>query len=176
MNEYGKLIEGVTITPLKVFRDERGAVMHMLKKTDEHFDQFGEIYFSLVDTNAVKAWHLHKTMTLNYTCIYGRIKLALYDKRPNSPTLNMVNTIHVEGYPEFAEYNLISIPPGVWNGFRAEPVMSPIIGAPLAANARIVPAIVANCATHPHDPDEIERMAPDEFPLRYDWGPYMVAG
>jgi dTDP-4-dehydrorhamnose 3,5-epimerase len=173
MNEYGKLIEGVTITPLKVFRDERGAVMHMLKKTDEHFDRFGEIYFSLVDTNAVKAWHLHKEMTLNYACIYGRIKLALFDQRPNSPTLNMVNTLHLEGYPDFGEYNLISIPPGVWNGFRAEVIVSNDYGI---NHAQVIPAIVANCATHPHDPEEIERRAPDEFPLRYDWGPYMVAG
>ena len=175
MNDYGKLIEGVTITPLKVFRDERGAVMHMLKKTDEHFQQFGEIYFSLVDTNAVKAWHLHRTMTLNYACIYGRIKLALFDQRPESPTLHMVNTLHLEGYPNFAEYNLVSIPPGVWNGFRAEVIMHnyPEMSS---ANAQVIPAIVANCSTHPHDPDEIERRSPSEFPLRYDWGPYMVAG
>jgi len=173
MNEYGKLISGVTVTPLKIFRDERGAVMHMLKATDEHFQQFGEIYFSLVDTNAVKAWHLHKTMTLNYACIYGRIKLALYDRRPESPTLNMVNTLHLEGFPEFGEYNLISIPPGVWNGFRSEVV---IPADARGQNAMVLPAIVANCATHPHDPDEIERIPPDEFDLRYDWGPYMVGG
>ena len=173
MDDYGKLIDGVRITPLKVIRDKRGAVMHMLKNTDEHFQQFGEVYFSLVDTNAVKAWYLHKTMTLNYACVYGRIKLALYDKRPDSPTLKMVNTLHLEGYPEFAEYNLISIPPGVWNGFRAE-VVIPAHGQ--GHGALVYPAIVANCATHPHDPDEIERMAPDEFPLRYDWGPYIAAG
>lgn len=172
MDEYGKLIRGVTITPLKVIRDERGAVMHMLKKTDEHFSKFGEIYFSLVDTNAVKAWHLHKKMTLNYACVYGRIRLALYDMRPNSPTLNMVNTLHLEGYPEFADYNLVSIPPGVWNGFRAEVIIPE--GAP--KQAMVLPAIIANCSTHPHDPEEIERRSPEELPLRYDWGPHMAAG
>ena len=175
MSDYGKLIEGVVITPLKVIRDERGAVMHMMKKTDEVFKQFGEIYFSLVDTNAVKAWHRHREMTLNYACIYGRIKLALYDMRPESPTLKMVNTLHLEGFPEFGEYNLVSIPPGVWNGFRAEVIMSPIPGTS-SANAQVIPAIVANCSTHPHDPEEIERRSPEDFPLRYDWGPYMVAG
>lgn len=172
MNEYGKLIDGVKITPLKIFRDERGAVMHMLKSNDEHFDQFGEIYFSLVDTNAVKAWHLHKLMTLNYACIYGRIRLALHDLRPESPTLGMVNTLYLEGFPDFKEYNLISIPPGVWNGFRAEVIIHEGRGQ----TASVLPAIVANCATHPHDLEEIEYRSPDLFPLRYDWGPYMVAG
>lgn len=172
MNEYGKLIDGVTVTKLKVLRDDRGAVAHMLKRTDEHFDEFGEVYFSIVDTNAVKAWHMHREMTLNYACVYGRIRLALYDMRPDSPTLRMVNTLHLEGFPDFKEYNLISIPPGVWNGFRAEVVIT----EGYVRNASMMPAIVANCATMPHDPDEIERIAPDQFPLLYDWGPHMVAG
>jgi dTDP-4-dehydrorhamnose 3,5-epimerase len=170
MIEYGKLIEGVTITPLKVFRDDRGAVMHMLKTTDEHFQKFGEIYFSMIETNVVKAWHLHREMTLNYACVYGRIRLALYDLRPDSPTLDLVNTLYLEGFPEFGEYHLISIPPGVWNGFKAEPVVTS------PSTAMVTPAIVANCATLPHDPEEIERRHPDEFPLRYDWGAYMIAG
>jgi dTDP-4-dehydrorhamnose 3,5-epimerase-like enzyme len=28
--------------------DERGTIMHMLKSTDEHFVQFGEIYFTTI--------------------------------------------------------------------------------------------------------------------------------
>ncbi len=168
-DEYGKLIYGVEIHPLKIFRDDRGAVMRMMRRDDPVFDRFGEIYFSLVDTHAVKAWHLHKKMTLHYACIYGRIRLALYDPRPNSPTHRMVNTLYLEGYPEFSEYNLIKIPPYVWNGFRAEPIA-------IKDNAQVIPAIVANCATLPHDPEEIERMKPEDFMIRYEWGPHLVAG
>ncbi len=50
------MIEGITITPLKQILDERGKVMHMLRRDDEHFQQFGEIYFSTVRPNVVKAW------------------------------------------------------------------------------------------------------------------------
>lgn len=172
MDDYGKLIEGVKIIPLKVIKDDRGAVMHMLKVTDPHFTEFGEIYFSMIDTIAVKAWHLHREMRLNYACVYGRIRLAIYDLRPESPTLNMVNTLYLEGFPEFGEYNLVSIPPGVWNGFRAEVIVPRGRGQV----AMTLPAIVANCASRPHDPEEIERRAPDDFPLRYDWGAYAVGG
>ena len=31
-------------------------------------------------------------------------------------------------------------------------------------------AIVANCATHPHDPDEIIRIDPLSGEIPYDWG------
>ena len=49
------MIDGVVITPLLQIADERGKVMHMLKSTDAHFQQFGEIYFSCVFPDAVKA-------------------------------------------------------------------------------------------------------------------------
>ena len=60
------MIDGVIVTPLKQFLDERGKVMHMLKREDEHFLEFGEIYFSCVHPGAIKGWHIHKRMTLNY--------------------------------------------------------------------------------------------------------------
>jgi dTDP-4-dehydrorhamnose 3,5-epimerase len=169
-SEYGKLIDGVEIHPLKVFKDERGVVMRMLRNDDDYFySGFGEVYFSVVDTHMVKAWHLHKEITLRYACVAGRIQLALYDTRVGSPTKGMVNTLHLEGWPDFADYNLVIIPPGVWNGFRS-------VVRQIGDNAIVGEAIVANCANGPHDPDEIERVHPGQFDLRYDWGPYLVAG
>ena len=60
------MIDGVIIAPLKQILDERGKVMHMLKATDPVFKSFGEIYFSCIYPNVVKAWHIHHEMTLNY--------------------------------------------------------------------------------------------------------------
>ena len=76
------MIEGVKITPLKQFFDERGKVMHMMKNNSPEFKKFGEIYFSCTNPNAIKAWHLHKKMTLNYAVVSGAIKCVLYDDRP----------------------------------------------------------------------------------------------
>ena len=60
------MIEGVVITPLKQYVDERGKVMHMLRSDAPEFKSFGEIYFSSVHAGAIKGWHIHKRMTLNY--------------------------------------------------------------------------------------------------------------
>src|SRR5437773_10810609 len=79
-------IEGVQIVPLRRIPDERGTVYQMLKRTDPYFKAFGEIYFSSVYPGVVKGWHRHREMTLNYACIFGRIKLAIYDERDGSPT------------------------------------------------------------------------------------------
>ena len=80
------MIDGVTVVPLRQIVDERGKVMHMLRADDPAFERFGEIYFTTVRHGAIKAWHLHTRMTLNYACISGLVKLVLYDDRPGSPT------------------------------------------------------------------------------------------
>ena len=41
-------IKGALVVPLARIPDERGTIMHMLKRTDEHFLQFGEIYFTTI--------------------------------------------------------------------------------------------------------------------------------
>src|SRR5207248_9915896 len=121
------------VRPLKQIPDERGKVMHMLRADEPHFDQFGEIYFSLVYPGVVKGWHLHRRMTLNYAVISGSIKLVLFDERDGSSTRGFVMELFVGE----ANYCLVTVPPQVWNGFKG-------IGTG--------PAIVANCASHPHDP------------------------
>lgn len=144
------MIKGVEIHPLKQIPDERGKVMHMLRRDDPWFSEFGEIYFSVVFPGAIKAWHLHTRMTLNYAVPSGRIKLVLYDDRDDSPTRGELQEIFM-GEDCYA---LVTVPPGVWNGFKG-------IGT--------APAIVANCATAPHDPDEIVRMDPFSEKIPYRW-------
>ena len=74
------MIEGVKITPLKKIDDDRGSVLHMMRKDSAIFKSFGEIYFSVAFPNKIKAWHLHKETFLNYACIEGTIKLVLFDE------------------------------------------------------------------------------------------------
>jgi dTDP-4-dehydrorhamnose 3,5-epimerase len=144
------LIDGVEIHPLRRIPDERGSVMHMLRRDDPWFRQFGEIYFSTVNPGAIKAWHLHRRMTLNYAVVTGSIKLVLYDARESSPTKGEIAEIFTGEH----DYSLVTIPPDIWNGFKG---------------ISTVPAIVANCATEPHDPAEILRMDPFSDRINYDW-------
>jgi len=142
--------EGVQIIPLRTILDERGMVRHMLKSTDPHFHRFGEIYFSVIFPGAIKAWHVHRKMELNYAVVSGNIKLVLFDARRESPTYREVQEIFLGE----ENYVLVQIPPHVVNGFKA------------VGNEK---AIVANCATIPHDPDEIERIDPFDPEIGYRW-------
>ena len=144
------MINGLKITPLKQILDERGKVMHMLRNDAPHFEKFGEIYFSCIEPGAIKGWHLHKKMTLNYSVPFGKIKLVLYDDRDDSSTKGKL----IELFIGHENYMLVTIPPMVWNGFKG-----------IGDNT----SIVANCATIPHDPDEIIYKDPFSHDIPYDW-------
>jgi dTDP-4-dehydrorhamnose 3,5-epimerase len=144
------MIDGVEIFPLRQIADERGKVMHMLRADDPHFQGFGEIYFSTVNPGAIKGWHIHSLMMLNYACVAGLVKLVLYDDRVDSPTRGRLQELFV-GDPN---YVLVRIPPMVWNGVKG-------LGS--------APSMIANCASHAHDPQEISRLDPFSPQIPYDW-------
>jgi dTDP-4-dehydrorhamnose 3,5-epimerase len=62
-------IQGVAFIPLERIPDERGTIYHMLRRTDPHFREFGEIYFTSIYRDVIKGWHRHRLMTLNY-CVH----------------------------------------------------------------------------------------------------------
>ena len=144
------MIDGVQVIPLKQINDERGKIMHMLKSVDQHFEKFGEIYFSCAWPGTIKAWHIHKSMTLNNAVISGYAKLVLYDSRVDSPTQGIIE----EYFIGEDNYSLVIIPPGITNGYKA-------YGDKLV--------ILANCATEPHDPNEISYIDPFNNDIPYNW-------
>ena len=42
-------------------------------------NEFGEVYFSSIKPKSVKAWKLHKKMTLNIVVPVGKVRFALFD-------------------------------------------------------------------------------------------------
>jgi dTDP-4-dehydrorhamnose 3,5-epimerase len=144
------MIFDVKITRLKIISDDRGKVMHMLRTDSPVFKEFGEIYFSTIYQGKIKGWHLHKESYLNYVCIKGKVKLTLFDDRPGSKSKNEIQEIILSP----REYNLITIPPNIWNGFKG-----------LDKDE----SIIANCLTLPHNEKEMVRKSPDDGYFNYKW-------
>ena len=145
------MIKDVVITSLRKIPDERGSIAHMLRSDAKHFIQFGEIYFSTAYPGVIKGWHEHKKQIQNYAVIQGMIKLVLFDNRKESSTFNKLQELFIGD----ENYCLVTVPPLVWNGFKG-------VGT--------IPSIVANCASIPHDPNEIVRKSAFDKSIPYDWG------
>jgi len=146
------VIDGVALKPLKIFTDERGRVMHMLRADDELFRKFGEIYFSVVNPGMVKGWKRHQRMTQFFSVPQGNLKLVIYDDRAQSPTRGQVQEILLGEH----DYQLVRIPPLVWYAVKS-------------IDNKI--AMIANCTDITHDPKESEQIAPDDPRIPYQWKP-----
>ena len=144
------MIADIEITKLKQIMDERGKIMHMMRVDNPIFKKFGEIYFSTVKPEFIKAWHLHKEATLNYACIKGKVKLVLFDDRKESKTLGEYQELILS--PE--DYFMVTIPPLVWNGFKGIDQEE---------------SIIANCMSIPHDENEMVRKEILDKKFNYNW-------
>ncbi len=146
------MIAGVKVKKLKVNMDDRGRLMEILRADEDIFQKFGQVYITTAYPGVVKAWHYHKIQTDNFTCVNGRMKLALYDARIDSKTYKEVNEFIIS----LDDAMLVQIPPSVYHGFKCMSDKE---------------ALVVNTVTEPYNyknPDEY-RIDPYKNDIPYDW-------
>ena len=144
-------IDGVLVTALRQIVDERGAVLHHMRSDAPEFTIFGECYFSEMVPGAVKAWKRHREQTQHLAVPIGRVRFVVYDDRESSPTLGEIQVVEL-GRPD--DYNRLRIPKDLWYGFTC---------------LSDTPALIANCADLPHDPDDAELLPEDDPGIPYRW-------
>jgi dTDP-4-dehydrorhamnose 3,5-epimerase len=146
------MIDGVKVKKLRVIPDERGRVMEILRRDDENFLEFGQVYVTTTYPGVVKAWHKHEKQVDNIVCVSGMIKMALYDGRTGSPTQGEIN----EFYLGLHNPVLVQVPAGINHGWMA---------------VSREEAVIINIPTQPYDrehPDEL-RLDPHDNDIPYDW-------
>jgi len=146
------MIDGVMVKRLKIIPDERGRLMEILRADDPVFKKFGQVYMTTALPGVIKAWHWHKKQDDNFTCVHGKMRLALYDARPKSLTYKEVNEFLIS----LESPMLVHIPKNVYHGFKC---------------VSDIEAIVINTVTIPYNyknPDEY-RIDAYENDIPYDW-------
>ncbi len=148
------LIDGVTVKKLKPIHDDRGWLMEIMRRDDDIFDEFGQVYVTTAYPGVVKAWHYHKNQDDHFCVIKNMACVVLYDAREDSSTHGKVNEfIMGEDNPL-----LVKIPRLVFHGFT--PSTDEI-------------AYIINCPTNTYnykEPDEL-RVPSDSPDIPYDWKP-----
>ena len=144
-------IEGVVVQQLKQIADDRGAVLHMLRCDSPLFENFGEVYFSEINPEIIKAWKLHKKLTQNIAVLIGKVRLVIYDNRPSSSTCKNIAEYKIGRHDN---YCLVHIPPMLWYGFQSLDTQT---------------SLIANCTNLAHDPSEAQSMPSDSDEIPYQW-------
>lgn len=148
-------IAGAILQPLKIINTDGGAVLHMLSMQSpllpDFSEHFGELYFSEVLPGKIKAWKLHRSQTQLFAVPWGKVKIVLFDGRPQSDTYRKVCVLNL-GRPD--NYMLLKIPPLIWHGFEA---------------ISDFPALICNCSDLPHNPEEYEKISYDDSNAPCAW-------
>jgi dTDP-4-dehydrorhamnose 3,5-epimerase len=149
------MIQGIQVKRLRVFCDERGRLMEILRCDEAAFKasgQFGQVYMTTAYPGVTKAWHFHRKQWDNMSVVKGMMKIVCYDDREGSPTRGEVNEFFV------GEHNpiVVTIPPMVYHGFKC---------------ISETEALVINTVSEPFNyqaPDEL-RLDPHQNHIPYDW-------
>jgi dTDP-4-dehydrorhamnose 3,5-epimerase len=72
------------------------------------------VYMVSIRPGKMRGWQMHRKQYDRIFIQQGRLRVGLYDARPESPTEGMLNVM------TFSDRNraLICIPPGVWHGIQ----------------------------------------------------------
>lgn len=144
------MIDGVKIIQLPKIPDVRGVIMHGVR-SDTMLNPFGEVYFKKLYSGIINGWHVHESLQLNYICVFGMVRLVMYDMRKKSRTYQQIQEV-VFG-DDF--YCLVHIKPGIANA--TESLISPF-------------SILCNIASEPHNPDiKYKRIDPYSMQIPFDW-------
>ena len=73
-------LNNILVTSLKRIPTEGGDVMHVIKESDTGFNGFGEVYFSWIEQNVIRAWKYHQEMTMNLVVPIGEVKFVFHIK------------------------------------------------------------------------------------------------
>ncbi|BEH11544.1 MULTISPECIES: dTDP-4-dehydrorhamnose 3,5-epimerase family protein [Geobacter] len=145
------MIDGVVIKDLATHTDERGFFRELIRVTDDFFSEgFGQLSHSLMYQGVAKAWHIHRTQIDWWYVGCGVLKVALSDRRPDSPTFGTTMELFMgENQPA----RVLRIPPGVAHGCKC------ISG----------PASLFYVTSGVYDPAEEGRIPHDDGLIGYNW-------
>ena len=138
----------ILVTPLKRIPTVGGDVMHGLKKSDNGFNGFGEVYFSWVEQGAVKAWKCHQRITLNLIVPLGEVRFVFFSKERLA---EQKEEFRIEKLGD-NRYSRLTVPPGIWFGFQGKASGS---------------SLIMNVADIEHDPEEV--LHKSESKIAYNW-------
>ena len=145
------MVAPIIKTNLKIISADEGSVLHFIKSSDRGFANFGEVYFSTVKKDCIKAWKLHTKMTLNLVVPVGKVLFNFIDAREDSDDFEKLHTIVLSQDPYFR----LTVPPMFWFGFK---------GLSEGLN------LISNQADVEHEPQEVKRKPIDGFNVDWNTG------
>jgi dTDP-4-dehydrorhamnose 3,5-epimerase len=148
------LIEGIQVTPVALWPDDRGYFLEVIRMQQGLAADFPpdttQVSAALSYPGTIKAFHFHKHQTDLWVPAAGMLQVTLVDLRPGSPTFGLKNTMYVGTLRPWQ----ILIPPGVGHGYK-------VIGE--------APAMLVYVTNRIYNPADEGRIPYNDPSIQYDW-------
>lgn len=148
------LLEGVRVSPLTLWPDDRGHFLELLRVGQGLAAFFPtattQVSATVTYPGIVKAFHYHLHQYDCWTAVKGMLQVALADLRKGSPTYSQKNTLYIGDLRPWS----VLIPPGVAHGYK-------VIGPE--------PAVLVYVTSRFYDPGDEHRLPFNDARLNYDW-------
>lgn len=158
LKNKNKLVNDVTLYPLKINKDSSGVLVETLRSDWEGIygpnREFAMQYYSITDSGVARdenVWHYHPRIQEDrFLVVQGSIVAAIVDNRKESNTYGMLNLFYME-----ADHNpyILLIPKKTLHGFLVVSKM---------------PAILLNFPTNLYNPQEEGRISFSEAQIKLD--------
>tara|TARA_B100001248_G_C27315484_1_gene424129 strand:+ start:530 stop:949 length:420 start_codon:yes stop_codon:yes gene_type:complete len=123
----------VKLTDLFNTTNNLGSVYRIMRKSDENFSRFGEVYITTIKPNLFKGWKKHKKNTTNLAVPHGNVKvITINGDQDKSSERSFILSPN--------QYRLLTIPPGYWFGMK---------------NIASYESIIVNFSDFEHNLDEV---------------------
>ncbi len=141
-------MEGVTLSHQKRIFNEKGDILHGIKKSDKQFKDFGEAYFSLINFGEIKGWKKHTISTLNLLVPSGDVRFVIYDDREDSESFKLFQEVII-GEKNYAR---LTVEPNLWVAFQGH-----------SSNSNLI----LNISDLEHNMDKFENCSIDAFKFKW---------
>ena len=122
-----------------------GDVMHVLKKSEDSFSKFGEVYFSWIKKNKIKGWKKQQLNTMNLVVPIGMVKFVFFKNKIHNGVFSII--IGEKNYKR------ITVPPNMWYGFK---------------NMASKDSLILNFIDHEHDSNSVDNKNLEYFDYNWD--------
>lgn len=132
----------IKIENKNIIKNLNGDIYKFLSKDSKLFSEFGEVYFSEIKKNKIKAWKMQKKITMNLIVPIGNVKFVFLDRN-----FNLLDIITIGK----KNYKLLNIPPLIWYGFQGLSEIN----------------LISNLINKTHNDNDMLRLGKNE--INFDW-------
>ena len=111
-------VNSIKIKNLEIIKNKKGDIIKFLKKKDNLFKGFGEIYFSEIYSKQKKGWNFHKKNTCLISVPFGNVSFKIFNPLKKKMTSIVINK---------KNQKIIQIPPRNWFMFYSKAKKSLVV-------------------------------------------------